>query len=83
MKKESFDYLKENLTIWESYKLGDKKHLSEKQAETFLEIAKDIKPGVHFQIRECLDCIESLVNFVFKYYEAQVKREVKKVKLIK
>jgi hypothetical protein len=78
MKASSIEYLTQNIYIWEARKLQVNKHLSQIQAERFLEIAKEIKPDAQFQIRECQSCIDALVLFVFKYYEAAIKRKIKK-----
>jgi hypothetical protein len=77
MKTDSIEYLKENIYIWEERKQGVCKHLSELQADRFLKIAKEIDPKVNFQIRECQDCIDSLVKFVFLAWEkAMTKNKV-------
>lgn len=79
MKPETIKYLEDNIYLWEANKLGAHKHLSEIQAKTLLSIAKEIKPGIDFQIRDCQSCHDSMVLFVFKHYEASLKR-IKQVK---
>ena len=79
MKAKDIEYLTENIYIWEARKQQVCKHLSKAQAERFQEIAKDIKPTAIFQLRECQDCIDALVLFVFKYYESAIKRRVSKI----
>ena len=74
MKAESKQYLQDNIYILEELKQGVNKHLSDHQADRFLEIAREIKPGINFQVRECQDCIDSLVLFVFRAFERSEKR---------
>lgn len=74
MKPKDIEYLTENIYIWDERKLGVCKHLSKDQAQRFQEIAKDIKPTAIFQLRECQDCIDAMVLFVYKHYEASMKR---------
>lgn len=74
---ESKAYLKENEYIWDERKLGVCKHLSDDQAKRFLLIAKEVKPSIEFQIRECQDCIDALVYFVFTALEREEKKIVK------
>ena len=69
MINESKEYLTENIYIWESAKGGVPKHLDDPQARRLLKIAQEIKPGITFQIRECQECINELVKFVFTAYE--------------
>lgn len=78
MKAKDIEYLTDNLYIWEARKQQVCKHLSDEQAERFQEIAIDIKSTAIFQIRECQDCIDAMVLFVFKHYESAIKRKVTK-----
>jgi len=74
MKAESKQYLQDNIYILDALKQDVKKHLSDNQADKFLAIAREIKPGINFQVRECQDCIDSLVLFVFRAFERSEKR---------
>jgi len=78
MKAESIKYLQDNIYLWEARKQGVCKHLSESQAKTLLSIAKEIKPGIDFQIRDCQSCHDAMVLFVYKHYEAGLKRKAKR-----
>ena len=78
MKAESIKYLQDNIYLWEARKQGECKHLSEHQAKRLSEIAKEIKPGVYFQLKDCQSCHDAMVLFVFKHFEASLKRKAKK-----
>jgi hypothetical protein len=80
MKAESIKYLEDNIYLWEARKQGVCKHLSESQAKNLLSIAKEIKQGIEFQIRDCQSCHDAMVLFVYKHYEARMKRKAKAVK---
>ena len=78
MKAESIKYLKDNIYLWEARKSGVCKHLSESQAIRLNQIAKEIKPGTDFQLRDCQSCHDAMVLFVYKHYEAGLKRKAKR-----
>lgn len=75
MKQQSIDFLQDNVYLWEAQKHGEFKHLSELQAITLNQIAKEIKPGTNFQLKDCQDCHDAMVAFVYKHYEAGLKRQ--------
>ena len=77
MKSKDVEYLTDNIYIWEARKQQVNKHLTTAQAKRFQEIALDIKPTAHFQLVDCQTCIDALVLFVFKHYEAKMKRKSK------
>jgi len=78
MKAESIKYIEDNIYLWEARKSGVCKHLSESQAIKLNQIAKEIKPGTDFQLRDCQSCHDAMVLFVYKHYEAGLKRKAKK-----
>lgn len=78
MKAESIKYLEDNIYLWEQRKQGVCKHLSESQAKRLNEIAGEIKQGTSFQLRDCQSCHDAMVLFVYKHYEAILKRKDKK-----
>jgi hypothetical protein len=78
MKSESIKYLEDNIYLWEARKQGVCKHLSESQSKRLNEIAGEIKSGTTFQLRDCQSCHDAMVLFVYKYYEAGLKRKAKK-----
>lgn len=65
MNKSDLEFLKDNQYLFQAIKDGAPKHVSELQAKRLLSIAKTINPEVNFQIRDCQDCINSLVKFVY------------------
>lgn len=79
--KESKEYLKAILHLQEAANMGIYKHLSDFQADRLLLIAREIKPGINFQVRECQDCINALVKFVFTAYDREAKKDMIKVSL--
>ena len=78
MKAESIKYLKDNIYLWEARKQGVCKHLSESQAKRLNEISGEIKAGATFQLRDCQSCHDAMVLFVYKHYEAGLKRKAKR-----
>jgi len=78
MKVESIKYLKDNIYLWEARMQGVCKHLSESQAKRLNEIASEIKPGTYFQLMDCQSCHDAMVLFVYKHYEAGLKRKAKR-----
>jgi len=71
MKKETIDFLNDHRWIHESVLLGISKHLSDSLAEKFLSIAKDFDHEANFQIKQCQDCIDELVKFVYMKFDGQ------------
>lgn len=71
MKKETIDFLNEHRWIHESVLFGISKHLSDSIAEQFLSIAKEFDAEANFQIKQCQDCIDELVKFVYMKYDGQ------------
>lgn len=78
MKALSIKYLEDNIYLWEARKQGVCKHLSESQAKRLNEIASEIKPGTYFQLMDCQSCHDAMVLFVYKHYEAGLKRKAKR-----
>jgi len=78
MKAESIKYLTDNLYLWEARKQGVCKHISESQSTKLQSIALEIKPTAIFQLRDCQSCHDALILFVYKHYEASLKRKEKK-----
>lgn len=68
MKKLDKEFLEENKYLYQAIKNGAPKHLSDTQAQRLLKIAKEINPEINFQIRDCQDCINGLVTFVYMSY---------------
>lgn len=77
MKAESLKYLTDNRYLWEARKHGVCKHISESQATKLQAIALEIKPTAIFQLRDCQSCHDAMILFVYKYYEANLKRKAK------
>lgn len=68
MKKLDKEFLEDNKYLIDAIKQGAPKHVSDHQAETLLRIAKEINPEITFQIRECQDCINGMVTFVYSKF---------------
>jgi len=65
MKKSDINFLEDNKYLIEAINEGAPKHVSDYQAETLLRIAKEINPEITFQIKECQDCINGMITFVY------------------
>ena len=72
MTQESFNWLQENIDIWERQKQGNDKHLNDREMAALKDISRDVDGEDTELATWCFHCRQKLIKVVFEAYEQEL-----------